>query len=317
MSTNNNNENTKRSRAEMLSELPNIQESISTASTKTNNAQRKNNVVEFPQQATQQAQRSQQQRNAQQNVVSAQRVNQNGAAKRQQNVASINNKTAQQSAARPAQKPVQQPVQQPAQQSTQQTRKPANQRALRQQQQNASADRETNVNVQKTNANKARSNRNDERRVSNVERGSLRQNEVIDDYEEEEIEYEYVPISEASEGFIAAAVNLVKEHFVVVLILVLILIFVIIYLLNQHVNSVFIALSFGLIAFAMCAILALSWQNKKKAEAEYKRAASVMSDVREMLREEGIEEESEEDKEILEAAEADKESIKSNEKDKE
>lgn len=98
-------------------------------------------------------------------------------------------------------------------------------------------------------------------------------------------EYEYVPISEVSNGIGAKVVGALREYYVVIGIALAIIICLLLSAIGQSMKSVFIAIAFGLLVLGGSYILYEAWQDKKRAEQEYRHAKSVIEPVKRKMKE--------------------------------
>lgn len=103
-----------------------------------------------------------------------------------------------------------------------------------------------------------------------------------------EQEYEYVPISQVSNGIGSKLVGLLKEYYMVAGIALIVIACLLLANIGQNVKSIFIAIAFGVLVLGGAYILYEAWQDKKRAEAEYRHAKSVIEPVKEKIKEKGL-----------------------------
>lgn len=134
-------------------------------------------------------------------------------------------------------------------------------------------------------------------RIARVARGSDQTDEhelqyIIEDADQsEEDEYEYVPITQVSQGPIVVIVALLREYYLIVAAVLIIAVCLLLSAIGRNASSVLIAIAFGALVLGGAYILYEAWKDKKTAEAEYRHAKRVMEPVRKKRREESSKEE--------------------------
>lgn len=98
-------------------------------------------------------------------------------------------------------------------------------------------------------------------------------------------EYEYVPISQVSNGIGAKIANILREFYMVIGVVIAVAICLLLSAIGQNMKSIFIAIAFGLLVLGGSYILYEAWQDKKRAEREYRHAKSVIEPVKRKMKE--------------------------------
>lgn len=114
-----------------------------------------------------------------------------------------------------------------------------------------------------------------------TDEAKLREEAQLDTQDDEE--YEYVSLSEASEGVVAKIMDIVKENALILLFLGVAIACFILSFIGEYLNSLFIAIAFGFVAVAVAYMLHLMWQEKKEAERKYKHAKEVIEPVKQTM----------------------------------
>lgn len=112
--------------------------------------------------------------------------------------------------------------------------------------------------------------------------------EAEDTSSEDDGEYEYVPISEVSNGVGAKILGFLREYYMLVGIVLIVGVCLLLSNIGQNVKSIFIAIAFGVLALGGTYILYEAWQDKKRAEQEYRHAKNVIEPVKEKIKEKGL-----------------------------
>lgn len=112
--------------------------------------------------------------------------------------------------------------------------------------------------------------------------------EEENDSEDDEEEYEYVPLSQVSNGIGAKIVHLLQEYYMVIGIVLIVAICLLLSNIGANVRAIFIAIAFGALALGGTYILYEAWQDKKRAEREYRHARNVIEPVKEKIKEKGM-----------------------------
>ena len=104
-----------------------------------------------------------------------------------------------------------------------------------------------------------------------------------DDVENDDVEYEYVPVSEVTEGFAGKVKDVVVEHFVPIVCAVIVVLCLLIMTLGRHVNSILIAVGFVVIMIIFAIALYAAWKDRKETRDRYEYAKRVQDSVREKV----------------------------------
>lgn len=98
--------------------------------------------------------------------------------------------------------------------------------------------------------------------------------------EDDGSEYEYVPISQASQGVISKIVSFLREYALIAFFIGISILCLVLSRLGSQMGAIFIAIAFGFIAIAVAYLLYDAWQNKKAADAAYRHALDVREPVK-------------------------------------
>ena len=104
-----------------------------------------------------------------------------------------------------------------------------------------------------------------------------------EDVETGDVEYEYVPVSEVTDGFIGKVKEMVVEHFVPIACLIIVLLCLFITTVGQYVNSVLIAFGFVVIMIIFAVALYAAWKDRKETRERYEYAKQVQDSVRDKV----------------------------------
>lgn len=99
----------------------------------------------------------------------------------------------------------------------------------------------------------------------------------------DDVEYEYVPVSEVTGGILGKVKEMVIEHFVPIACLVIVLLCLFITTVGRHVNSVLIAVGFVVIMVIFAIALYAAWKDRKEARERYEYAKRVQDSVRDKV----------------------------------
>lgn len=114
----------------------------------------------------------------------------------------------------------------------------------------------------------------------------LRAEALAQEETEDDEEYEYVPLSEVSNGVGAKIIGFLQEYYMIVAIVLVVGVCLLLSQIGQNVKSIFIAIAFGVLVLGGAYILYEAWQDKKRADREYRHARSVIEPVKKKMKEE-------------------------------
>lgn len=114
----------------------------------------------------------------------------------------------------------------------------------------------------------------------------LRAEVLAQEEAEDDEEYEYVPLSEVSNGVGAKIIGFLQEYYMIVAIVLVVGVCLLLSQIGQNVKSIFIAIAFGVLVLGGAYILYEAWQDKKRADREYRHARSVIEPVKKKMKEE-------------------------------
>ena len=127
---------------------------------------------------------------------------------------------------------------------------------------------------------------------SGVESGVLISNDTEKNEEDsaEPVEYEYVSLSDVTNGWAASLKDFAREHFVPIACIAIVILCLLILGVGRRVNSVLIAVGFVFIMVIFGIALYFAWNERKEAQRKYEYAKKVQELVRDKVMEDYEEE---------------------------